>query len=115
VYSEELDLDGSDMSSEGRIEPGEPEENDLEGGRVGKYEYKRREPRTRSEQSGAEQRSVSGNRAQDNEEHEVNNDEGYTSNSEDKVLQLGNSSSLFWRWGPSATSDDAVKFFQRVL
>ncbi|KAH8650281.1 hypothetical protein BGZ60DRAFT_194917 [Tricladium varicosporioides] len=75
AYSEELDLDGSDTSSEGCIEPGEPEENDLEGGGVGKYEYKRREPRTKSEQSGAEQRSAGGNRAQDNEEHEVNNDE----------------------------------------
>ena len=30
--SEELDLDGSDTSSEGYIEPGEPEEHDLEEG-----------------------------------------------------------------------------------
>ncbi|KAF4627551.1 hypothetical protein G7Y89_g10607 [Cudoniella acicularis] len=115
AYSEELDLDGSDTSSEGCIEPREPEENDLEEGGGGKYEYKRREPRTKSEQSGAEQRSASGNREQDNEEHKVNKDEGCTSNSEDKALQPGNSSSRFWRWGPSATSDDAAKFFQRVL
>jgi hypothetical protein len=39
AYSEELDLDGSDTSSQGSIEPGESEENDLQEGRGGKYEY----------------------------------------------------------------------------
>jgi hypothetical protein len=33
----------------------------------------------------------------------------------DYVLEPGNNSSRFWRWGPSATSEDAAKFFQRVL
>ena len=115
AYSEELDLDGSDTSSEGCTEPGEPEENDLEEGGGKEYEYKRREPRTKPEQSGAEQRSASGNREQDNEAYKVNKDEGYASNSEDKLLQPGNSSTRSWRWGPGATSDDAAKFFRRVL
>ena len=138
AYGEELDLDGSDTSSQGSIEPGKPEETDFEEGRGEKYEYKRREPRSKSQQSGAEQRSASGNREQDDEEHIVNKDEGCTRTSEDKdhleanpevacshprlrhhdidcVLEPGNSLSRFWRWGPSATSEDAAKFFQRVL
>ncbi len=94
AYSEDLNLDGSDTSSEGCIEPREPEEIDLEEG-GGMYLYERREPRTKSEQSRAEQRSVTGNREQDDEEHKINKDEGCTSNSEDKGLQPGNSSSRF--------------------
>ena len=133
-----MDLDGSDTSSQGSIEPGKPEKTDFEEGRGEKYEDKRREPRAKLQQSGAEQRSVSGNREQDDKEHLVNKDKGRTRTSEDKdhseanlevafshprlrhhdidcVLESGNSSSRFWRWGPSATSEDTAKFFQRVL
>jgi hypothetical protein len=139
AYSEELDLDGSDTSSKGSIElePEEPEENDLEEGRRGMFGYGRREPGTKS-QRGAEQKFASGNRAQDDEEHTANKDEGRTSNSEDReyseanlegafshprwryhdidcTLQPGNSLSWSWRWESGATSDDAAKFFQRVV
>jgi hypothetical protein len=139
AYSEELDLNGSDTSSQGSIKPGIPEETNFEEGKGEKYEEKRREPRAKSQQSGAEQRSASGSREQqDKEEHIVNKDEERTRTSEDKdhseanlevafshptlrhhdidcVLEPGNSSSRFWRWGPSATSNDAAKFFQRVV
>jgi hypothetical protein len=140
AYSEELDLDGSDTSSQGSIElePGEPEENDLEEGSGGMSGYGRREPGTKSQHSGAEQKFASGNTAQDDEEHTANTDEGRMSNSEDRecseanlegafshsrwrhhdidcALQPSNSLSWPWRWGPSATSDDAAKFFQRVV
>jgi len=124
AYSEELDLDGSDTSSQSSIElePGEPEENDLEEGRGEMFEYRRREPGTKSQQSGAEQRSESGNRAQDDKEHTANKDERRTSNAEDReyseanlegafshprwrhhdidcTLQPGNRLSRSWRWG----------------
>jgi hypothetical protein len=138
VYSEELDLDGSDTSSQGSTEAGEPEEIDFEEGRGEKYGDKRREPRAKSQQSGAGQRSAGGNREQDDAEHIVNKEEGRTRTSEEKdhseanlevalshprlrhhdidcLLAPGNTSSRFWRWGPSATSEDAAKFFQRVL
>jgi hypothetical protein len=153
AYSEELDLDGSDTSSQGSIEPGEPEENDYEEGRGKVHDHQRRikkadtpreqQPtrRTKSQQSGAEQRSASGDTKQEDEEHEVTKEEGRKSYSEDKdhskanpevafshprlrhhdidfILKSenpSNSSSQFWRWGPSATSNDAAKFFQRVL
>jgi hypothetical protein len=140
AYSEELDLDGSDMSSPGSIElePGEPKENDLEEGRGRIFECRRREPGTRSQQSGVEQRSASVSRAQDDEEHTANKDEGRPSSFEDReyseanlegafpyprwhhldidyTLQPGNSLSRSWRWGPGATSDDAAKFFQQVV
>ena len=137
AYSEELDFDGSDTSSQGSIEPGIVEETDFAEGRGG-YEDMRRESRAKSQQSGVEQRSANGNREQDDEEHIANRDERRTCTSEDKdhseanlevvlphprlrhhnidcVLEGGNSSSRFWRWGPSATSEDAAKFFQRVL
>jgi hypothetical protein len=139
AYSKELDLDGSDTSSQGSIEleRGEPEENDLEEGRGEMFEYGKREPGIKTQQSGAEQRSASGNRAQD-EKHRANKDEGRTSNSKDReyseanlegtfshprwrhydidcTLQPGKCLSWSWRWGPGATSDDAAKFFQRVL
>jgi len=140
AYSEALNLDSSDTSSQGSIElePGEPVENDLDDGRGGMFEYGRREPGITSQQSGAEPKFASGTRAQDDEGHTGNKDEGCTSNSEEREyseanlegtfscprwrhhdidckLQPSNGSSRFWRWGPSATSEDAVKFFQRVL
>lgn len=138
AYSEELDLDGSDTSSQGSIEPGEAEENDVEEGRGSKYEYKRSEPRTKSQQSGAEQRSASGNTEQDDEEHELNKEEGHKSNLEnddhskanlevafscpklrhhdfDYISKPGNNSSGIWQWGPDATSNDVAKFFQLVM
>ncbi|ESZ90637.1 hypothetical protein SBOR_8971 [Sclerotinia borealis F-4128] len=128
VYSEELDLDGSDTSS---IEPGESEDTDFEEGRGEMYEDKRRELRAKSQQSGAEQISVSGNREQDGEEHVVNEDNGRALASEGRDHSEANlevessdpmlyhhaidfDSPRFWRWGPSATSEDAAKFFQRV-
>jgi len=137
AYSEDLDLNSSDTSSQGSIELGEPEENDYEEERGEVYEYKGGETRTKSQQSRAEQRSVSGNTEQGDDEHEVNKEEGRKSNLEkdhseanlevafshpslrhhdiDSILKSGNSSSQFWRWGPSATSNDAAKFFQRVV
>jgi len=138
AYSEELDLNGSDTSSQGSIELGELEENDYEEGRGERYEYERGGTKTKSQQGGAEQRSASGNTEQGDEEHEVNKEEGRKSNLEgkdlseanlevafthpslrhhgiDSKLKSGNSSSQFWRWGPSATSNDAAKFFQRVV
>jgi len=125
AYNEELDLNGSDTSSQGSMEPREPEENDYDEGRGRVYEYKG-EARTKSQQSRAEQRSASGNTEQDNEEHEVDEEEGHKNNFAlshprlchhdiDSILKSGNSSSQFWRWGPSATSNDAAKFFQQVL
>lgn len=138
VYSEELDLDGSDTSSQRSTEAAGPEEINFEAGRGEKYGDKRRGLRAKSQQSGAGQRSASGNREQDDAEHIVNKEEGRTCTSEEKdyseanlevalshprlhhhdidcLLAPGNSSSRFWRWGPSATSEDAAKFFQRVL
>ena len=138
AYSEELDLNGSDTSSQGSIELGEPEENDYEEGRREVYEYKRGETRTKSQQGGAEQRSASGNTEQGDKEHEVSKEEGRKSTLEEKdhseanlevafsppslryydidsISKSGNRSSQFWRWGPSATSNDAAKFFQRVV
>jgi hypothetical protein len=40
TYSEELDLDSSDTSSQGSIEPGKPEETDFEEGRGEKYKMR---------------------------------------------------------------------------
>jgi hypothetical protein len=76
-----LDLNGSDTSSQGSIEPGEPEENDYGEREV--YEYKRGETRTKSQQGGAEQRFVNGDTEQDDEEHEVK-EEGRKNDSGDK-------------------------------
>jgi hypothetical protein len=140
AYSEALNLDGSDTSSQGSIdlEPEEPEENDLNDGRGAMFGYRRREPRITLQQSGAEPKFASGTRVQDDEGHIGNKDEGCTSNSKEREyaeanleetysylswhyydidckLQPSNGSSRFWRWGPSATSEDAVKFFQQVL
>lgn len=138
AYSEELDLNGSDSSSQGSIELGEREENDFEEGREKGYKDKRGETRAKSQQGGAEQRSSRGNIEQGDEEHEVNKEEGRKNNLEEKehseanleiafsqpslchhnidsILRSGNSSSQFWRWGPSATSNDAAKFFRRVV
>lgn len=132
AYSEELDLDGSDTSSQGRIELSKPEETDFEEGRGERFEDKRRETRARSQQSGAEQRSASGNREQDCEEHVVSEDKERASASKGEVHSEANievafshprvrhqdidcNASRFWRWGPYATSEDAAKFFQRVL
>jgi hypothetical protein len=132
AYSEELDLDGSDTSSQESIEfeAGEPEENYLEEGR-GTSEYRRRKSGTRSQQNGAEQGSASGDRAHGDEKHTVNKDEERTSDSEDREYSEVNLEKAFshprshhheqgkvlsrsWRWGPGATSNDAAKFFQRV-
>ncbi|KAM3074483.1 hypothetical protein ACMFMG_002713 [Clarireedia jacksonii] len=102
AYSEELDINGSDTSSQESTESGELEE-------------------IHEEEAG------------EDEEREVNNDAGRKSNSKDKVCleentkgafshrdtdsasTTGNDLSRFWRWGPGATSNDAAKFFQRVL
>jgi hypothetical protein len=84
MYSEELDLDGSDTSSQRSTEAGEPEEIDLEEGRGGKYGDERRGPRAKSQQSGSGQRSASGNKEQDDTEHIVNKEEGRMWTSEEK-------------------------------
>ena len=89
AYSEELDLDGSDTSSQGSTKPGDRRKTILKKGE-GKYEYKRSEPRTKSQHSGAEQRSASGNTEQDDEEHEVNEEEGHKSNLEDEDYSEAN-------------------------
>lgn len=139
AYSEELDVDSSDTSSQGSIELNISEEDNLEEGNGERFEDKTREPRARSQQSGAEQSSACMNREQDCEEHVVNEDkEGTgTGTSKDEVHSEANlkgallhSSSRhqdmdcilipgrnasFWRWGPHATSEDAAKFFRRVL
>jgi hypothetical protein len=137
MYSEELDLNGLDTSSQGSIELGELEENDYEEGRGEIYKYERGETRTKSQQGGTGQRSASGNTEQGDDEHEVNKEEGRKSNLEkdhseanlevefsppslrhhdmDSILKSGNSSPQFWRWGPSATSSDAAKFFRPVV
>jgi hypothetical protein len=138
AYSEELDLSSLDSSSQGSIEHGEREETDFEEGREKGYKDKRGEIRAKSQQGGAEQRSTRGNIEQGDEEHEVNKEEGRKSNLEEKdhseanleiafsqpsfsrhdidsILRSGNSSSQFWRWGPSATCNDAANFFRRVV
>jgi hypothetical protein len=138
AYSEELDINGSDTSSQGSIELGELEESDYEEGKGEVYEYERGETRTKSQQGGTGQRSASGNTEQGNDEHEVNKEEGRKSNLEEKdhseanlevefshpslrhhdidsILKSGNSSPQFWRWGHSATSSDVAKFFRRVV
>ncbi|PVH68593.1 hypothetical protein DL98DRAFT_522666 [Cadophora sp. DSE1049] len=138
AYSEELDLEGSDTSSQESIEPSKSEKTDFEEGGEKEYEDKRREHKVKSQQSGAGQRSASGNREQNDKEHIINKDERRMRTSEDKdysegnleaalsqprlrhydidcVLDPGNSLSRYWCWGPSATSEDAAKFFQRVL
>ena len=99
AYSEALDLDGSDTSSQGSIElePGEPEENDLDEGRGGMFEYRRREPGIKSQQSGAEPKFASGTRAQDDEGHTGNKDEGCTSNSEEREYSEANLEGTFSR------------------
>ncbi|KAG9236374.1 hypothetical protein BJ875DRAFT_233074 [Amylocarpus encephaloides] len=85
VYSEELDLDDLDTISQGSTETGEPKEIDFEEGRREQYgEDGRREPRAKSQQSGAGQRSASGNREQDDAEHIVNKEEGRTRTLEGK-------------------------------
>ena len=134
AYSEELDFSGSDTSSQASIEPDVSEQTNLEDGEAGKEKYKGRESKAKSQQSRANQRSASGNWEQDVQEHIINKDARRALASEDEdhsetnllhprlchqdvdcALQQGNSSSRLWRWGPSATSEDAAKFFRRVL
>jgi hypothetical protein len=84
MYSEELDLNGLDTSSQGSIELGELEENDYEEGRGEIYKYERGETRTKSQQGGAELRSASGNTEHGNIEYEVNKEEARKTNLEEK-------------------------------
>ncbi|KAG9245161.1 hypothetical protein BJ878DRAFT_479496 [Calycina marina] len=72
AYSEELDLDSSDTSSQGSIELSTSEEDKLEEGNGERFEDKTTEPRARSQQDGAEQSSACGKREQDFEEHVAN-------------------------------------------
>lgn len=132
AYSEDINIDGSDTSSKGSIEAGRPEENDHEeveddnGG----------ETKTETQQSRAGQRSVRGDTAQNDDQHEVNEEEARKNNSEDEDHSpedtevaisprrlrhrrkygefIPNNSSL-WKWGPGTTSNDAATFFRRVL
>ena len=127
AYSEELDLDGSDTISQGSIELGESEEAYSEEGRGGKHEGKRK---------GGELKPASENIERDG--HIPNEDKERTSASKGAVhseanlevvlsdsrlrhqdtgcaLEQSHNTSRFWRWGPYATSEDAAKFFQRVL
>ncbi|KAH9205433.1 hypothetical protein DL95DRAFT_470587 [Leptodontidium sp. 2 PMI_412] len=138
AYSKELDIDGSETSSQGSIEPDNPEDTNFEEGGLEKHGDQRREPRAKSQQGGEEQKSTSGNREKNDQEHRVNRKEGHVRNSEGKhhsdaklevvfshprlrhrdidcVSEPGCSPSRFWRWGPSATSEDAAKFFRRVV
>jgi hypothetical protein len=138
AYSEELDLDSSDTSSQGSIELSTSEEDHIEEGKEEVFQDKTKEPRAMSQQSGAEQRSLYRNGEQDSEEHVVNEDKERTGNSKDEVHSeanlaatllhprlrhqdincisgQGGNVSPYWRWGPYATSADAAKFFQRVL
>jgi hypothetical protein len=112
AYSEELDLDGSDTSSQGSIElePRGPEEHDLEEGKGETFGYGRREPGTKS-QGGAEQRFTSGNRAQNDEEHTSNKDEGRTSNSEDTEYAEANLEEAFSRPMSTAHYNQATVYF----
>ncbi|KAJ5033155.1 uncharacterized protein L3040_008812 [Drepanopeziza brunnea f. sp. 'multigermtubi'] len=140
AYSEELNLDGSDTSSQGSTELGPSEGDDIEQGNRDRLKDKTREPRARSQRSRAEQSSAAcWNREQDCEEHGVaedkegngtctSNDGAYSeanlnaallhSSSRhqdmDCIVSPGRNASL-WRWGPYATSEDAAKFFRRVL
>ena len=111
------------------------EKTDLEEGRGAEHEYERSEPRTKSQQSEAERKSASANTEEDDGEYEFNKADGYKSDLDDKdypeanpnvallrpelhhhtILETGNSSSSIWRWGSKATSNDATKFFQRVM
>jgi hypothetical protein len=70
---------------------GEQEENDFEEGREKGYKDKRGETRAKSQQGGAEQRSVRGNIEQGDKEHEVNREEGRKSNMEGERLLRGES------------------------
>jgi hypothetical protein len=134
AYSEELDLNCSDTSSQGSIEPGGAEAHEYEERREKSYEDER-QASTKSQQDQKEQISTSGNLEQGYREHTVNK-EGRKSTIEEhsvanlevdflhpnlrhnnigSILKSGNSSYQPWRWGPSATSNDAAKFFRRVV
>lgn len=52
--NEELDIDSSETSSEGSIEPDNLEDIDFEEGGMEKYNDQRRESRAESQQGGAE-------------------------------------------------------------
>lgn len=133
AYSEKLDIDGSETSSQGSSEPNNPKDIDFEEGGMEKHNDQRREPRAESQQGGAEQRPTRGDENQNDQEYKPNRKEEHVRNSEGKdhseaklevtysyqklrhynidcVLEPGNNSSRSWRWGPSATSKDAAKF-----
>ncbi|KAG4430484.1 hypothetical protein IFR05_014027 [Cadophora sp. M221] len=132
AYSEDLDIDGLETSSQGSIEPDSLGDTDFEEGGVEKHDDQRREPK--SQQGGPELKFASGNREQNDQEHIVNRKEGHVRNLEGKdhseaklevafsplrlrhhdidcVSKPSSSSLRLWRWGPSATSEDAAKFF----
>lgn len=101
--------------------------------------------RTKSQQRGAERKSASGHTDQDDKEREVaregeskrnSQDEGNSDSGEERktepMISLRklpihdidsirtsqthtSNSPRFWRWGPNATSEDAAKFFRRVI
>jgi hypothetical protein len=132
AYSEELDLDGSDTSSQENVGAGEEEEDVSE-------------ERETERQTDAERESAGRDPEQGNERHEGPResqpqiDLQYASHSvlrddiktESIFLQQDSfasdveampspkintfNSPRSWRWGPTATSEDAAKFFRLVL
>lgn len=133
-----MDLDGSDTTSEGSIEHGKLETTDFDEVRAGECEDNTEECRAGSEYSGTEGISAGGSGEQNGEENLVNNVERWRRSLEDKgylegdleaavsppgsshhdidcVLDPSSSPSSLWRWGPGTTSEDAAKFFQRML
>ena len=139
AYSDELDLDGSDTSSQGSAVAGETEDIDCEEGREEICRDRTREDRAKSQEtSRASRRSANRDREQDCEEPGVEEDkegsgaskcEDYSEVNPEVVLSYprlhdigtncvsepDRNASRLWRWGPCATSEDAAKFFQRVL
>src|SRR5689334_10040798 len=88
AYSEELDLNGSDTSSQGSIELGESEEVDFEEGRGEKYKGKTKAPRAKSQKSGGEQKPASENIERDS--HVANKDKERTGASKGAVYSEAN-------------------------
>lgn len=70
--NEELDIDGSETSSQGSIEPDNLEDIDFEEGGMEKHDDQRREPRAELQQGGAEQRPARGDENQNDQEHIIN-------------------------------------------
>ncbi|KAH8598468.1 hypothetical protein B0O99DRAFT_43184 [Bisporella sp. PMI_857] len=77
AYSEELDIDGSETSSQGSIKPDNLEDTDFEEGGMGKHDDQTREPRAKSQQGGAEQKYASWITEPNDQERMVNRREGH--------------------------------------